>query len=192
MDNRRHENSEPLLLWLLNSWPTVVPLLQKSVERVDPKVDTLIIDCRTHRGVHITTLDHAKIFAAARPTELTALREVLSSHPYLYHQGWCKTFAKEIKIAVKQHVGTCGPMFLFAVGDSAEDQDHVPDFNMKMAPFFLSDLFSIADDNLGGKEQARVAQRKAAELEAKRQEIARRVEVARAAQAAAASASCPT
>ena len=185
MEKRRQEH-EPLLLWLLNSWPTVAPLLQQSAGRVDPKADTLLLDCRTHRGIHIRTLDHATIFAAARPVELTALRAVLSGHPFLYNSVWCKNFAKEIKIAAKRHAGACGPMFLFAIGDAPEhapDQDHpLPDFTMKVAPFFMSDLLNLAEHNLGGKEQARVAQRKAAELEAKRQEIARRVEAARAAQ----------
>ena len=149
-----------------------------------------MLDCRTRRGTHVGDLDHAAIFARqARTVELTAIREVLGSHPFLYNHGWCRTFAKELKKDVKKHAGDVrGPMILFAIGDSADhapDQDDpMPDFNMKVAPFFLSDLYSIADNNLGCKEQARVAQRNAAALEAKRREIARRVEVARAERAA--------
>ena len=75
---------------------------------------------------------------------------------------------------------------LFAFGDVAEhapDQEpHCLTFSMSVAPYLLHDLYAIAEHNLNGKEEARAAQRKAAELAAKRQEIASRVEQARAAQ----------
>ena len=177
---------EPLLLWLLNHWAKVLPLLNASVEKLDPKHETLLLDCRTHRDADIGALDHNMVFAGARPVELTAMREVLSSHPFLFNAVWCRAFAKEIKITAKKHKGERGPVVLFAFGDVAEhapDQEHaLPDFSMSVAPYHLHDLYAIAKHNLNGKEEARAAQSKAVELAAKRQEIACRVEQARAAQ----------
>ena len=176
---------EPLLLWLLNHWAKVLPLLKARVEKLDPSMRP---SCWTaeRRDADIGALDHNIVFAGARPVELTAMREVLSSHPFLFNAVWCRAFAKEIKITAKKHKGERGPVVLFAFGDVAEhapDQEHaLPDFSMSVAPYHLHDLYAIAKHNLNGKEEARAAQSKAVELAAKRQEIACRVEQARAAQ----------
>ena len=157
MASSRPKN-EPLLLWLINSWNIAEPLLRQATDKLDPKNDTLILDVRTRRGVPMTTLDHAAVFGSAKVAEITALRQTLSSHPFLYNARWCKTLSVEIKKHAKEQRGAAGCCCLFACGDVAEhapdQQSPLPDFNMSVAPYFVSDLHKIAEASLAAHRAA--------------------------------------
>ena len=90
VDRPKHQ---PFLLWLVNNWAIAEPLLQAAVAKLDPKNDTLLLDVRTKRGVAVSTLDHAAVFAAARVVEITGIRQSLTSHPFLYNNKWTKNMS---------------------------------------------------------------------------------------------------
>ena len=143
----------PLLLWLVNNWLMVEPLLKEVTSRkLDAKHDTILLDVRTRRGVELATLDPRHVFAEARTIELTAIRGTLSEHPFLYDGKWTKGVVVHIKQAVKTTKGAKGPCCLFAYGDScvhAPDQDDPKaDFYMSIASHFADDLRAIAEKNL--------------------------------------------
>ena len=146
------QSTEPLLLWLVNSWHVAEPLLRQATEKLDPKHDSLILDLRTPRGVSVATLDHATVIGSAKVAEITALRQTLMHHPFLYNSRWCRTFAIEMKKHLKKHQGANGCCCIFACGDAPEhapdQQNPLPDFNMEVKPYFVSDLHKIAEASL--------------------------------------------
>ena len=91
-------------------------------------------------------------FANAKITEYTAIRQVLSSHPFLYQGQYCKRLAVEVKQHVKSKKGTAGVFCLFAFGDAPEhapDQEEpMPDFKMDVAVYNETDLQMIAEASL--------------------------------------------
>mmetsp|Transcript_22136 Transcript_22136/g.45191 ORF Transcript_22136/g.45191 Transcript_22136/m.45191 type:complete len:179 (+) Transcript_22136:137-673(+) len=143
----------PLLLWLMNNWTAVLPLLKTATAKLDPKNDTLILDVRTERGTPVAALDPAAVFHKATVAEYTAVRKVLTSHPFIYNARWCQPFSVEVKQHVKSKKGTAGVFCLFAFGDSPEhapDQSKpVPDFFMNVALYNESDLQQIAEATWG-------------------------------------------
>ena len=168
MPNPAHE---PLLLWIVNNWTVAEQLLRAKTERLDPKNDLLILDVRTKRGVSVSSLDHTAIFNDARVAELTAIRQTLGSHPFLYNRPWCKTLAQHVKKHVNEQRGKAGVCCLFAYGDAAEhapDQDDPKaDFDMNVASYFVSDLEKIAEASVKQLRrqqlEALVAQHRAAQ-----------------------------
>ena len=54
--------NQPLLLWLLNHWQTVAPLLDAAVARLDRANDLFLLDVRVPRGEKLNTLDVAAVF----------------------------------------------------------------------------------------------------------------------------------
>jgi hypothetical protein len=146
---------QPLLLWIMNNWKNSHSALKAAVEKLDPKNDTLVVDARTKRGIEVATLDPATVFATAKVAEHTAIRQVLSSHPFLYNSKYSKSVAVEVKKHLKKKNGADGVFFIFAIGDApahAPDQDDpLPDFVMKIAVYSQNDLYLIADTNLGTK-----------------------------------------
>jgi len=183
------KDHEPMLLWLVNNWTVVDPLLRSCTEKLNPKVEVLLLDCRTMRGTDISTLDPRTIFAAAKIVELAALRSTISSHPYLYNDKWAAQFGKTMKQHVKQMNGTAGTCFLFAIGDSTEHapdeggNEALADFVMKIAPYYTRDLLLIKEASEEQLRQQQDAERQKAakemELARKRAEITARVEAAR-------------
>ena len=139
----------------MNNWPHTHHAIKAAAEKLDPKNDTLMIDARTRRGTDIATLNIATVFAGAKIAEYTAIRLVLSSHPFLYNTKYCKQVAVEVKGHVKSDKGRRGVYLIFAIGDAAEhapDQDNpLPDFNMKIAVYSQKDLDLIAVENLGAQ-----------------------------------------
>ena len=127
-------------------------MLKAATAKLDPKNDTLIIDCRTPRGVGINTIDPRTFFQGAKPTEYTAIRKMLSSHPFLYNNRWCKDFSMEVKRHVKSKKGTAGVFCIFAIGDSTEHAPEgsapLPDFTMNVALYNETDLDNLAGANL--------------------------------------------
>ena len=166
--NERRKEHEPLLMHLMNNWAIVLPLLKVATAKLDAKNDTLIMDCRTARGVGVNTLDPRVIFEGARPVEYTAIRKMLSSHPFLYSSRWCKAFSMEVKQHMKSKKGTAGVFCIFAIGDSTEHAPEgsapLPDFTMNVALYNETDLDNIAGANLTPAQVAE-AQRRATEQE---------------------------
>lgn len=151
-DDPNRAAHQPLLLWLMNGWAAAEPLLREATAKLDAKHDTLVLDVRTKRGEAVSTLSHEQVFRAAKVAELSAIREVLSSHPFLYNTKWCKGLSTFIKQVVKSKRGGAGCCCLFAYGDHPEhapDQDNpMPNFDMNVAPYFVADLNEIARVNL--------------------------------------------
>ena len=152
-EDERRKAHMPLLLWLMNNWTVVLPLLRAATTKLDAKHDTLILDVRTERGTSVASLDPAAVFKGAKVTEYTAIRQVLTSHPYIYNSRWCRPFSVEVKQHVKSKKGTGGVFCMFAFGDSPEhapDQDKpLPDFLMNVALYNESDLQQIAEATWG-------------------------------------------
>lgn len=187
-ENEGRKAHEPMLLWLVNSWAVVEPLLTARASKLNPKVELLLLDCRTIRPMHVSELDPRKVFDEARVVETTAVRATLSSHPFLFNDQWAARFGKEIKKMFKEHGGTKGVMFLFALGDSVEhsiDEGELPmpDFVMRVAPYFRHDLDLIAEASLKALAQQHEREREQAR---RRAEITMRVAAAKAAQEQAA------
>ena len=148
MDRTQHQ---PLLLWMMNSYPVAKHLIKNSTTKLNPSHEVLVIDVRTKRGTSVASLDHETVFTHAKIAELTALRQTLSSHPYMYNARWCKAMSLAVKENVKMQKGKAGVFIIFAYGDAPEhapDQDDaVPDFNMNIALYNENDLEMIAKAN---------------------------------------------
>jgi hypothetical protein len=193
------KDHEPMLLWVVNNWAVAGPLLHAATERLNPKVEVLLLDVRTPRGTPVSSLDPPAVVAAAKIVELPALRSTLSSHPYLYEDKWAKEFSRQMKDHVKKTAGRMGACFLFAIGDATRhapnEAEPLPDFTMKIAPYYDADLAVIREHAAKQLAQQQQQQQRALREQAqlleerarKRAEIAKRVEAARWAAAAQAS-----
>ena len=186
------EDHKPMLLWMMNNWHIIEPLIKSTTAKLNPKVEVLLLDCRTKRGTHVSTLDPHTVFADSKIVETTALRSTISAHPYLYNDKWSAQFGKTMKTHIKKMNGTLGTCFLIAIGDSTEhgpeEEGALPDFTMKIAPYYMHDLHVIQEASIKQLQQQQEAARaqalKEMELARKRAEIVARVEAAKREQAA--------
>lgn len=136
------------MTWIVNCWSFVEPRLTELSVKANPKHDVLLFDLRVERGGDVRALDPNQVMPKAQVLELTAIRQVLNSHPYLFQRGWCKEFSVAAKEAVKKAGGKLGCYCLVAYGDSAASDDGLP-MNFSVMPCFHHDLREIAKHNLG-------------------------------------------
>ena len=166
--------AQPLLLWLCQNWPVVEPRLRVAQEKLDPAKDVLLYDVRIMRGDSLDVLDPIQVFDNVKRVEVEGMRKVMSSHPFLYNAKWTKQFSEATKHEVKKMAKStekqrteAGCMVNFAMGDHAEQEKTLPGFTMTVGQFFAGDLIKVAEHNI----------RKQRELEVRREEVRRQVEL---------------
>lgn len=162
------EAHQGVLAWVVNNWQAVEPRLLEHSASVDVKNTALLFDLRIKRGGHLAHVQPEPVMAATRKLDLTAIRQELMSHPYLYNRAWCKQVAVATKEAVKKQGGKAGCCCLIAYGDdgdhSSDGDDPKPDFCMNVATYFVNDLKLIAQHNMRSLDVQRAVAARKAEL----------------------------
>ena len=170
-----------MLLWMMNNWHIIRPLIKSATSEIKPEGRGAAADCRTKRGLTSRRSIRRTVFADSKIVETTALRSTISAHPYLYNDKWSAQFGKTMKTHIKKMNGTLGTCFLIAIGDSTEhgpeEEGALPDFTMKIAPYYMHDLHVIQEASIKQLQQQQEAARaqalKEMELARKRAEDCR-------------------